>query len=312
MAVNESDQNRIAVPVDRRVTLRDVVRRLLQVEALNFVVTNRVPRALLTHFIGWFSKIRHPWVRDASIFGWRWFSDVDLSDAAKTRFESLHDCFIRELAQGARQIDTAPDILASPCDAIVGACGRLQDMQALQAKGHAYPIQELLGDPLLAETHRHGCYATLRLTSGMYHRLHAPHDCRVERVTYIAGDVWNVNPPALARIERLFCKNERAVIRIRLQRGGHGVTLVLVAAILVASIRLSFIDVRLHLKYRGANELPCSADLLKGEEMGWFEHGSTVIVLAPEGFELCEGIRPGQKIQMGCALMQLPALAHPV
>ena len=82
----------------------------------------------------------------------------------------------------------------------------------------------------------------------MYHRFHAPHDCRVEQVTYISGDTWNVNPIALRRVEKLFCKNERAVMRTRLAGSGHVVTLVPVAAILVASIRLHFLDVLLHLQ----------------------------------------------------------------
>ena len=127
----------------------------------------------------------------------------------------------------------------------------------------------------------------------MYHRFHAPHDCRVEQVTYISGDTWNVNPIALKRIEKLFCKNERAVLRTRLTASGHVVTLVPVAAILVASIRLHFLDVLLNLKHRGPNVIACDAPFAKGQEMGWFEHGSTIIVLAPDGFSLCDHVREG-------------------
>ena len=85
---------------------------------------------------------------------------------------------------------------------------------------------------------RDGVYVTLRLTSSMYHRFHAPHDGRVEHVTYLSGDTWNVNPMALARVERLFCRNERAVLRARLEVGGHSIALVPVAAILAASFSL--------------------------------------------------------------------------
>ena len=147
-------------------------------------------------------------------------------------------------------------------------------------------------------------FATLRLTSSMYHRFHAPYDCRVERVSYISGDTWNVNPIALKRVERLFCKNERAVIRCRLPSGAL-LTLVPVAAILVASIRLKFLDVRLHLEYRGPNVIPCDAAVSKGEEMGWFEHGSTIIVFAPEGVSLRDGLGEGGRLRMGEALMRL-------
>jgi phosphatidylserine decarboxylase len=149
-----------------------------------------------------------------------------------------------------------------------------------------------------------GQYATLRLTSSMYHRFHAPADCRVEQVNYISGDTWNVNPIALKRVERLFCKNERAVIRCRLPTGAM-ITLVPVAAILVASMRLRFLDVLLHLRYRGPNVIPCDAALKRGEEMGWFEHGSTIIALAPKGAALSDEVREGERICMGRALMRI-------
>jgi phosphatidylserine decarboxylase len=80
-----------------------------------------------------------------------------------------------------------------------------------------------------------------------------------------------------------------------------------VAAILVASIRLHFLDVLLHLRWRGPNEMPCDAPLVKGQEMGWFEHGSTIIVFAPPGFTLCEGVATGVRLRMGQALMCLPS-----
>ena len=142
----------------------------------------------------------------------------------------------------------------------------------------------------------------------MYHRFHAPFDCRVEQVTYVSGDTWNVNPIALARVERLFCKNERAIIRCRLP-AGELLTLVPVAAVLVASIRLHFLDVLLHMRYRGPNVMHCEAVMLKGQEMGWFEHGSTIIVFAPRGFSLCENVRSGERIKMGQALMRSDAAA---
>jgi phosphatidylserine decarboxylase len=113
-----------------------------------------------------------------------------------------------------------------------------------------------------------------------------------------------VNPIALKRVERLFCKNERAVIRCRLPSGAL-ITLVPVAAILVASMRLKFLDVLLNLRYRGPNVIPCDAALERGEEMGWFEHGSTIIVFAPKGAALSDQVREGDRICMGRALMRI-------
>jgi len=287
-------------------TVRSAILNILQQEDLNFLLTNRIPRRLATRFMGWFSRIEQPLVRDLSIGVWRFFSDLDLSEAKKTQFRSMHDCFIRELKDGARPIDVDPAVLVSPCDAIVGASGAIAGTALLQIKGFPYTLQDLLGGSGLVDAHRDGRYVTLRLTSSMYHRFHAPHDCRVEELTYISGDTWNVNPIALKRIEKLFCKNERAVLRARLAAGGHLVTLVSVAAVLVASIRLRFLDAPLDLTHRGPNVIACDARFAKGEEMGWFEHGSTIVLLAPEGFSLCANVREGSVIRMGEPLMRLP------
>jgi phosphatidylserine decarboxylase len=287
-------------------TVRSQLLRLFEQEDINFLLTNRIPRRFATRFMGWFSRIEQPLVRDFSIGVWRLFSDLDLREAKKTHFRSMHDCFTRELKEGARPIDGRTDILVSPCDAIVGACGSIAGTELYQAKGFPYALEDLLGDRDLIAAHRNGCYATLRLTSSMYHRFHAPHDCRIEQVIYISGDTWNVNPIALKRVERLFCKNERAVVRTRLAGTGQPVTVVAVAAILVASIRLHCLDGPLNLKYRGPNVMPCTAEVRKGDELGWFEHGSTIIVFAPEGFVLCETIRDGARVRMGEPLMRLP------
>ena len=284
--------------------LASTLRKIAAQEDLNFLLTNRIPRNLATRFVGWFSRIEQPLVRDLSIAAWRLFADVDLQDSKRTRFRSLHDCFTRELVEGARPADPDPDVLASPSDGIVGACGHVLDGQLFQAKGMSYGIDDLFAGSALADEYRDGCYATLRLTSGMYHRFHAPHDLVVDEVTYVSGDTWNVNPIALARVERLFCRNERALIRTRTVTGGHPITLVPVAAILVASIRLHFVDVLLHLRYRGPNRIACAARLTKGEEMGWFQHGSTILVFAPRGFELCDGIASGARLRAGQALMR--------
>jgi phosphatidylserine decarboxylase len=286
-------------------TLRSQVLRVLQQEDLNFLLTNRIPRRLLTQFMGWFSQIEQPLVRDISIGLWRFFSDLDLREARNSHFRSMHDCFIRQLKDGARPVDRSADILVSPCDAIVGATGTIAGTDLYQVKGFPYTLEELLCDHDLVEAHRDGRYVTLRLTSSMYHRFHAPHDCRVDQVTYISGDTWNVNSIALRRVEKLFCKNERALLRTKLTATGDTVTLVLVAAVLVASIRLNFLDVLLSLKHRGPNFMACDAPFCKGKEMGWFQHGSTVIVLAPKRFSLCDNVREGTIIRVGQPLMHL-------
>ncbi len=246
-------------------TVKALIASFTQQEDLNFLLTNRIPRAALTRFMGWFSKIENPLVRDFSIALWKLFSDLDLSEARKDHFTSLHDCFTRELKPGLRPFDPDPSVVASPSDGIVGAHGKIADTELFQVKGAPYSLLDLVGDPALVDQHRNGSFVTLRLTSSMYHRFHAPHDAHIERVTLIHGDVWNVNPIALKRVERLFCKNERAVIRTHLATG-EAVTLVPVAAILVASIRLHFLDMVLNAQTRGPVNFPCDVNVAKGEE----------------------------------------------
>lgn len=287
-------------------TLHSTIVKIVLQEDVNFLVTNRIPRQLVTRFVGWFSKIEHPLVRDLSLAVWRFFSDLDLTDAKETRFRSMHHCFTRSLKDGARPVDTNPQVLVSPCDAIIGAAGQIDGRELLQIKGFPYALKDLLGNEEQAETFRNGQYVTLRLTSSMYHRFHAPHDCRVSSVTHIAGDTWNVNPITLKRIEQLFCKNERAVIQTTLSCNGHTVALVPVAAILVAGIRLRFLDMPVERNKPGSRTFSCDVGLKKGEEMGWFEHGSTIVVLAQTGFGLCNNIQEGALIKAGQPLMQLP------
>lgn len=289
-------------------SLRQKIQKILIQEDLNFLLTNRLPRRWLTQFMGRFSKIEHPWVRDASIATWKFFSALDLSEAKKTEFRSMHDCFTRELKEGARPVDMSAQVMSSPVDAIVGAHGLVQHGQVFQAKGFPYALQDLIGDEPHLEDWQNGYFVTLRLTSSMYHRFHAPFDCIVEKVRYFSGDTWNVNPIALKRVQKLFCKNERAFIQAKLEGAGpcqgKRIALVPVAAILVASIRLHFLDVLLHLKYSGPKVIDCHAVFTKGQKMGWFQHGSTVIVLAPKGFTLDEGLSDGSSIRMGQALMR--------
>jgi phosphatidylserine decarboxylase len=286
-------------------TASSLVDRVFQHERLNFVLTNRIPRRLATLFMGWFSRLEHPFVGNTSIAVWKFFApDLNLEEARKTEFTSLHDCFVRELKPGARPIDQTPGTLVSPCDAIVGASGRLRGVELIQAKGFPYTIEDLMGDAQLGATFQDGSYVTLRLTSTMYHHFHAPYDCEVEDVTYISGDTWNVNPIALRRVERLFCKNERAIVPIRLKGSRERLTLVPVAAILVASIHFEFLDVALNLKYRGPNRLACRASFRRGDEMGHFRHGSTIIAFGTDGLDLCEGVREGHVIRMGQPLFR--------
>ena len=281
-----------------------MIAKLLTDPAINFWVTNRIPRRLATRLMGWLSRVEHPTLCSLSLALWQRFSgDLHLHEAKHSTFNSIHDCFVRELRDGARPIARDPQTLVSPCDGIVGACGRIDGHELIQAKGHRYTLDDLLIDPRLVLRHWHGSYVTLRLTSTMYHRFHAPDAGAIEEVIYVAGDVWNVNPPALERVSGLFCANERAILPLRLGSGGS-VTLVPVAAVLVASIHLNFLDVLLNLRYRGPNRLFCSTAFERGEELGYFHHGSTIIVLTSADVVLCDHVREGTIVRMGERLLR--------
>lgn len=279
--------------------MRTALARLTGSEGLNFLLTNRLPRRLATELVGRLSKVAWPPVARPTMAIWRIFCDVDLSDAAETHFPSMRACFTRQLRPGARPIDHNAEVLVSPCDAIVGACGAIQDGdQVYQIKGAPYRLRELLGSTEAAARFAGGSFVTLRLTAGMYHHFHAPHDLAVETVTYLAGDCWNVNPPALKRVERLFCRNERAAVACRLGDGSP-LTLVAVAAVLVSSLRFTFTELAVRASNPGV-PVPLDATLAKGEDMGWFEQGSTIVVLLPRGWRVTAGT--GERMRVGEAL----------
>jgi len=276
-------------------------------ERINFLVTNRLPRRAATLLMGRLSRVENRLVCGLALRLWRLFAgDFRLEEAAETRFRSVHDCFTRALKPGARSVAPDSNVVASPCDGIVGAHGRVEGTKLFQIKGFPYDLGDLLNDRALVDKYRDGVYVTLRLTSNMYHRFHAPLACRVREVLYVSGDTWNVNPIALRRVERLFCKNERAVIDLDLGMPRDSLALVPVAAILVASIRLHGLPEPLTLEYRGPNRIVCDRAFAKGEEMGWFEHGSTIIVFGTKRFAIDPRLAEGATIRMGEPLLLAP------
>jgi phosphatidylserine decarboxylase len=285
-------------------TFRAALHRLFDIEWLNVAVTNYIPRRAATRLVGRLAKVEHPVVRDASIRIWRMFSDLDLSDAKKTQFTSLHDCFVRELKDGARPVDERTDVIVSPCDGIIGQYGRVDDGVLLQVKGSSYLLADLVRDPDLVAAYRDGTYVTLRLTAAMYHRFHAPADGRIAHVAHIAGDALNVNPPTLKRIARVYCRNERAVIQMQLAESRLPLVLVPVAAILVAGLRLRFVELPANRAHDAPWRRGCDVGVAKGDELGWFEHGSTIILLAPPAVVVADNVEMGATIRMGQALLR--------
>jgi phosphatidylserine decarboxylase len=279
------------------------LRELSQQEQINFLLTNRVPRKMLTELVGWWSRVESPLLARASIAAWKVFTDLDLSDAETQQFTSLGACFTRRLKAGARTVDSRPSIVTSPCDAMIGECGTVVGTTIFQAKGFPYELRDLIPEDRLRRDFVNGRYVTLRLKSNMYHRFHAPADCSTSEIHYVSGDTWNVNPIALKRVERLFCRNERAIVPLKPGSMGGSICLVPVAAILVASMKFTGVEVSLDLRYTGPTRVAYDRSFKKGEEIGYFQQGSTIILFATDNYALCDGIATGAIIRMGQALL---------
>ena len=275
-------------------------------ETLNVWLTNCLPRRRLSRWMARYSRIDSPRLTRLSIMVWQYFvDDLRLDEAEQQTFRSLRDCFVRRLAPGARPIDPDQGVLVSPCDAVVGAFGSIGDGQLIQAKGQAYRIEDLLGEAELASDLAGGSFVTLRLKSSMYHRFHAPGRGRLIRARHLPGDRFNVNPPTLKRIARVFIRNERAVLSLDLDGLGPVLVLVPVAAILVGGIRLSAMDAPLGTVEVASNPIDLDQRFERGDELGWFEHGSTIIALARPPLALHPSLVAGQIIRVGQPLFSI-------
>ena len=276
--------------------------RLQLQQNVNFIMTNRIPRLFSSWLMGKISKIKYPWFAQPALYLWRHCTDLSLHEAQKQKFSSIHDCFTRALKPGSRPVSELA-LGTSPCDGILGAHGFVENGCLLQVKGFPYAIEELLVDPnISARFHGHR-YATIRITASMYHRMHSPFDGVIDQVDYIHGDTWNVNPVALKRVEKLFCKNERAVLSGKTLKG-EPLAMIPVAAILVAGIRLHFAGRVFNQHDRGPQRVNTHVPVRKGEELGWFEHGSTIVLLVPPSWKMLPGLEEGSRLFMGQALFE--------
>lgn len=300
---NSADATPRAAPPIENSGFRRRLHSVFANETLNFWITNRIPRVLLTRFIGWYSRLQSERLTRFSVAVWRLFSDLDLSESPKRSYRSLQEVFTRPLLPGRRIVHPDPMFWVSPCDALPGASGVVQQGLVLQAKGAPYALSELFGNAQLALACDGWSYVTLRLTSTMYHRFHAPCDMRITQVDYISGDVFNVNPPALRRIPSLFCRNERAVLHCE-DADGTRFLMVPVAAILVACIRLHCLPGSLSLALPGHCTYACDHAFSKGEELGWFEQGSTILLFVPPHLSILDAALASPPLRMGQALFE--------
>ncbi|MEL6868605.1 MAG: archaetidylserine decarboxylase [Pseudomonadota bacterium] len=244
-----------------------------------------LPQIAMTRGVGWLMQREQPWLKNLLINNFIKLFKVDtqeLDAAAPDAYASLNAFFIRELAADARPIDADPDSLTSPADGVVSASGSIKDGMVIQAKGFTYSATDLLGNAELAERFNGGVFATIYLAPYNYHRVHTPVAGEVVEHRHIPGKLFSVNGATARAVPKLFSRNERRVFDLA---GTHGHSaLVMVGALNVGSISTVWDG------YVAAGSKPVAIRMAlppepfaKGATVGWFNMGSTVIMLFEAG-----------------------------
>jgi phosphatidylserine decarboxylase len=256
-------------------------------EKLLAALQDVLPQRTLTALVYRFMRLRTPWLKNAQIRTVGRLAGVDFSEARSddpADYATFNAFFTRELRDGARPLDPDPASLLSPCDGRISEWGRLQDGRILQAKGHDYSIGALLADDPVCHALRGGTFWTIYLSPKDYHRVHMPLAGELKRMIYVPGRLYSVAPYTVRQVPGLFAVNERVV---SVFDGPHGPFVqVLVGAMLVASMETVWAGEVTPARERVVKRstyAPGEVKLDRGEEMGRFNMGSTVILLLPPG-----------------------------
>ena len=244
-----------------------------------------VPKRALTAFAGWVASPERGWVTTEIIRRFVRKYGVNMDEALDSNiasYASFNDFFTRALKPGARTLATSD--LISPVDGAIGQFGPISGDQIFQAKGHRYSTAALVGgDAALAAQFNNGSFATLYLSPKDYHRIHMPCDGRLTQMIYVPGDLFSVNPTTARGVPGLFARNERVVCVFESAHGPF--VLVLVGATIVGSMATVWHGLvsppRLQ-DVRTWNYADRKVELKRGDEMGRFLLGSTVVLLFPE------------------------------
>ena len=270
-----------------------------------------LPRYWLTSAVHRIARIRNPSTKDFLIRRFIAHVDVDVADVKNDipgGFATFNDFFIRELADGSRPVDAEPRSIISPVDGTVSQAGNLGGKTILQAKGIDYTLDDLLAADLDdAQAYADGSFATIYLAPYNYHRVHAPFDCELRAMHYVPGDLFSVNAATVSRLRGLFRRNERLILHCEMPRGPAAV--ILVGALNVGSISTPWSgEIRPRregvIETIGLHAAPRS--ISKGDLLGWFNMGSTVIVLFPPGAAEWEpALAAGATLRMGESIGRL-------
>ncbi|MBT8091215.1 MAG: phosphatidylserine decarboxylase [Gammaproteobacteria bacterium] len=272
-----------------------------------------LPRHWLTSLIYRIARIRNPRVKDFLITRFVRLYDVDVEEIkldVPQGFPTFNDFFIRELNDGARDIDDDTGAIISPADGTVSVAGNLRADSILQAKGLDYSLQDLLATDIgEAASYVDGRFATIYLAPYNYHRVHAPFDGDLLAARYVPGDLFSVNTATVAKVAGLFRRNERLILHFRTAHGPAIV--VLVGALNVGSISTPWSGEIRPRKAGAVDVIDISGHetkVRKGDLLGWFNMGSTVIVLMPDGVcEWHDKLESGDTLRMGQPIGTLSA-----
>ena len=271
-----------------------------------FVLLQHIlPRHWLTAMVWRIARIRQPRIKDFLITRFARAFDVDLDEVkldVPGDFATFNDFFIRELKDGARRIDDDEDAIVSPVDGTVSFAGDIRGDTIFQAKGIDYSLGDLLATDLdEAERYIDGRFATIYLAPYNYHRIHAPLSGELVAARYVPGDLFSVNEATVANLDGLFRRNERLVMHFRTDFGPA--VLIMVGALNVGSISTPWTGEIRPRKSGVVDVLDITAhptEVAKGDLLGWFNMGSTVILLLPVGTcEWDDDLEPGETLRMG-------------
>jgi len=263
-----------------------------------------LPGHALSRCLGTLAASRQTLLKRMLIDGFRAIYRVDLSEAEGSRaddFASFNDFFGRRLLPGKRPIAARADAVVSPADGTVSQVGRIDDGQLLQAKGRRFGVAELLDDGELGALLEGGSFVTIYLAPHNYHRVHAPCAAHLLATRQIPGRLFSVNATTERHMPRLFARNERLALRLEADFGE--LALVLVGAMIVASIAVAWRDGPVSPYRQQLCQQPGGVAFEKGDEVGAFLMGSTVIALFPAGaVQLADRLRTGSAVRVGEAI----------
>ncbi|QHM77992.1 Phosphatidylserine decarboxylase proenzyme [Mixta theicola] len=278
-------------------------------DAIKLGLNDLLPKKWLTELAGWAASKRAGWLTKAVIDIFVWFYRVDMSEAKKpdtASYRTFNDFFVRPLRDEARPIDADPNLLVLPADGAISQLGHIDGDTIFQAKGHSYSLEALLaGDRQMAAQFRDGEFATTYLAPRDYHRVHMPCNGILREMIYVPGELYSVNPLTARHVPNLFARNERVICYFDTEFGP--MAQILVGATIVGSIETAWSGtvtppregVIKRWSWPGADN-EGAVVLLKGQEMGRFKLGSTVINLFAAGrIKLAESLEAESKTRLG-------------